>query len=892
MTAMESGKIRVAVPRSLWTKDLAIDDPKAFTLAIGKTLLNRENVIEIFEQIGLSDKPEELAGMLVTKSLIAAMKRLVEENPQPFHRDPNDFKSLLESLCVALEANEYFIDRQFFHQPQQFSFVGEAQSCFAEWLRGQGINEAEAQNISRSLPDCFARALQEEWLKGQEKYGKLNDFFENPFSQVNKQSQAWKNYRSRLQELALEKVFCEEFTLSDVYIPLRAYYEEKTDDRPPVASPKPNKVVVDLEKSLDDWLKKADPSDAIRFVTGGPGSGKSSFTKMFAARQATNIELKILHIPLHRFRLLNDIRNAIGEFSKRDGKLSENILDEISEESPLLIIFDGLDELSMQGKIAADIVRDFVSKVRDELVYFNEGKSRACLQMLIAGRNVVIETNYNNPKSHQLLTLLPYCVSEDDRKKYIDDRDLLSDDGRQLWWQKYGQEKGKDYSSGLPQEIDRDSLFDITVQPLLNYLVALAYDEGRLEFTEQTNLNEIYQDLLYGVYDRAYERRGEKQYLLKEALEQAGIGKEDFSDLIEEIALACWHDDGRTATVKEIEKFCQNSNSHLQKSLKDLQEALKGDSETSILCLLTTFYFRKSEFWRDTEDTFEFTHKSFSEYLTAKRIVREVETIYAKLSVTNSDFDDRDALQCWAKICGPSVMERNVFNFIVNEVKLQPIETVRKWQTMLCRLIESAVSEGMPMEKLELPTFKIMMDRSRNAEESLLAVLNACARSTREVSQVNWPSRDALGTWIGRLQGQRIDANNVLALDCLSFLNLQGCILDLKDLYSANLVRADLGGANLREANLGRADLERADLERADLERADLERANLGRAYLGGANLEGANLRGANLRGANLLGANLLGAELDRANLKGTILEGKDIAEITRIPDNDDDSEV
>ena len=46
------------------------------------------------------------------------------------------------------------------------------------------------------------------------------------------------------------------------------------------------RIAVDLEESLDAWVDKADAQDAMRVISGGPGSGKSSFAKMFAARQA------------------------------------------------------------------------------------------------------------------------------------------------------------------------------------------------------------------------------------------------------------------------------------------------------------------------------------------------------------------------------------------------------------------------------------------------------------------------------------------------------------------------------------------------------------------------------------------------------------------------------
>jgi uncharacterized protein YjbI with pentapeptide repeats len=206
--------------------------------------------------------------------------------------------------------------------------------------------------------------------------------------------------------------------------------------------------------------------------------------------------------------------------------------------------------------------------------------------------------------------------------------------------------------------------------------------------------------------------------------------------------------------------------------------------------------------------------------------------------------------------------------------------------------------------------FRIEMWKARNAEEALLAVLNACARVTKATSEIKWQYANTFGAWISRLQGQRVGIENVLTLECLSFLNLQGCILYVRDFIGANLAwtrlerarlafanleGANLEGANLTGANLAGVSLEQANLAGAILMGANLAEANLAEANLQGANLQGANLQVSNLYKTNLEGANLAGAILqwanfasanleeanfEGANLEGTILEGKDIANL------------
>jgi hypothetical protein len=47
---------------------------------------------------------------------------------------------------------------------------------------------------------------------------------------------------------------------------------------------------------------------------------------------------------------------------------------------------------------------------------------------------------------------------------------LLKQDLRQTWWTNYGLLSGKMYQ-GLPAELSRSDLDDVTSQPLLNYLL-------------------------------------------------------------------------------------------------------------------------------------------------------------------------------------------------------------------------------------------------------------------------------------------------------------------------------------------------------------------------------------------------------------------------------------
>ncbi|ROI09622.1 NACHT domain-containing protein [Microcystis aeruginosa FACHB-524] len=897
--------ISVSKPQNIWKRQVKVNLRSLFS-TLGKAALNgaflqwddlAENGVEVLDDLGLSRTPGELAGLLISQSLMKAMKGLLKSNadllPQEVEKLP--LKELYRQITDFLEEPELILDQDFFEHPERLPIVAPIQAAFLRWLTTNNLisNSQEAKSLSNRLPAYFVLALQEQWKDKRDEYSLLLDEIDTPFNNAWKRERGWLHYRAWLQKQIDEPIFWETFSLKQIYVPLRGFYEEEikaTTDTDYHREPSFKRIVIKLQEQLETWLEAAKSDDAIRLLTGGPGSGKSSFCKVFAAQQA-RLEKQVLYIPLHRLSFSTDLVTAVQTFVQHDGFLPENPLEPRDQDLKLLIIFDGLDELSMQGKIAQEVAQNFINEVREQVKSFNNNKTR--LQVLISGRDVVVQSNKNNfKKPQQIITILPYWVDKSDDFSDVDN--LLKVDQRHQWWQQYGQAKGKNYAQ-LPPELSGKNLQEITAQPLLNYLIALTFERGEVQFSQETNLNNIYDNLLKAVYERGYEKNSPGHRAIE------GITEKDFVLILMEIALSCWHGNGRTTTVIEIKEHCENNG--LKNLLKNFQDSFQSDSQGSITRLLTAFYFRESGDLRGSEKTFEFTHKSFGEYLTARRIVDRVKQIHKKLQDSENDYDNdydpRQALITWATLCGPTAIDEYLFSFIVNQIQLQSPDEVKQWQKTLGDLIKYLLVKGMPMEGLKnRPNFQEEMRQARNAEEALLAVFNACGRVTKEIFSIQWPSPEAFGNWLARLQGQRIDFEPMFVLNCLSFLDLQNCLLIHRDLcganlYMANLAGADIGGANLDVANLYMANLERAELQRAELpgtdiaganlqwvnlqwanlEAANLAGANLAGAYLAGANLYGANLEGANLEGANLEGANLEGANFKDANVKGTILD-------------------
>jgi uncharacterized protein YjbI with pentapeptide repeats len=394
---------------------------------------------------------------------------------------------------------------------------------------------------------------------------------------------------------------------------------------------------------------------------------------------------------------------------------------------------------------------------------------------------------------------------------------------------------------------------------------------------------------------------------------------EDFFRVLEEIGLASWHGDGRTTTVLEIQEHC------IASGLSSMLNRFQEGAEEGVTRLLAAFFFRKYGQRSSEDSAFVFTHKSFGEYLTARRIVRAIHQVIRELKrrarSPGEGWDEKEALKKWAEVCGPSPISPYLHDFLLNEMKLKSVKELSQWQSRLAKLFSYMLRHGMPMEQLGIVPFSKAIHQSRNAEEALLVALNACARFTKQVNKIEDVDVTAFGEWLQHIRGERTTLDSI-ANKCLSFLDLSGNELSfgnfiLADLnhsnlqlgsavfslfYSANLEEVNLRsahllGANLEDANLGGADLREANLlganlERADLRKADLREADLREANLGGANLEGADLRkadlkdaylvGINIRYADFRGASLIGADFRGSNpigqdLRGANLEGADL---------------
>jgi hypothetical protein len=542
---------------------------------------------------------------------------------------------------------------------------------------------------------------------------------------------------------------------------------------------------------------------------------------------------KTLLIPLmdiENSSLNSGFEDCVNHYMKKIRAFSDNV---IPQDEKLLIIFDGLDELSTCGDSTTQAVRTFVD---DTVAYVRSAnRNQLTIKVLFTGREIVTDVLKNRDDLSNTIHLLPYFNESDEDESdedFSDPDGLLLEDKRDTWWRKYGKLTGKDYQ-GLPENLKAwDRRENLTLYPMLNYLLAIAYDDGSFGSKKDMSLSGLYSNILRCVFNRQYGKP------------ESGDGKhptvqylslEDYKRFLEEAALLMWQQSDLSENVKILHDKCT-----VDKKLSAIFDTIKNKNGEEMENLLIAFFFKHER------KHFEFSHKSFLEYLVASKAYRFLMD-NADTTVEVEDFATK-----WLSFFGPMRMTEHTIEFLssfLNTNNNSCSSQLEKIQSSLAKLTEFAITSYFLVDKLaERLSYSEELTRVKNAGNALFDILCDVSHILKKHPTIGFKDKASFLRWHQSLVDRPFEGNSPNR----SWLDLLGCNLECADLTFANLTFADLTLADLTGANLMGANLTRANLDRANLTFADLT----------GANLMGANLMGANLMGANLMGANITADQL------------------------------
>ncbi|NET46303.1 pentapeptide repeat-containing protein, partial [Okeania sp. SIO2B3] len=464
----------------------------------------------------------------------------------------------------------------------------------------------------------------------------------------------------------------------------------------------------------------------------------------------------------------------------------------------------------------------------------------------------------------------------------------MGDEIQQRWFDKWqtivAEEETEKFREFLHSEQCPEQVKELAREPLLLYLLAAMHQDEQLKVGMFANAD--VGGAKVSVYEQALEWVLEKQ---RGNLNLRILEPEDLEILLAEAGLCVVQSGGEYAAIKMIEdRLVKQGYKELQNLI---EKARQDEREDGLKNALAAFYLKSAA---KAENSVEFFHKSFGEFLCAKRMVEGLEDLTEKTGKRRKTYVVSDEELEWQvyDLFGYGSLTVEVVEYLMALLVKSQVELVVLFE----RLYEFYWnwSDGKFIEEREevLPQKKTRQlwqwgIESGQRQVDIYTGLNVMILlfKLHRYGQSQEELREQLHFCpCGQPGGEDFDRRRLLRIigysQCLevdAFVEIVGVFFNGADLRDANLRSADLSHTDLSDANLSRTNLSGADLSVANLSGADLSVANLSVANLIDANLSGAYLRCADLIGAKLRYAKLRYANLSNANLSDANLRDADL---------------
>jgi hypothetical protein len=291
-------------------------DLKAAFVAAAKGVINAitsrpeeaaTNAAEFLGAIRLDPRrPEEAAQTLISAALSAVLEEITRQaldDPAADREKLQNFElvnAIVRSVIEEGDEIDWEMDAAFLTTPRNAAFLSVVEARVVEWLFRLGLTRAAAASIASRVPTYFVYALHKAWAAHIDIYAGLYGSIVTPISQAVAQEQAWDRHTASIARLIEEPLFGTPYTLKQLYEPLYVL----VDFDAPISPSKEGKGktvalvqgssavrlsgIALAEKELDDWTKgRSNCTSAIRVISGGPGSGKSSLLRTWSIKCAT-----------------------------------------------------------------------------------------------------------------------------------------------------------------------------------------------------------------------------------------------------------------------------------------------------------------------------------------------------------------------------------------------------------------------------------------------------------------------------------------------------------------------------------------------------------------------------------------------------------------------------
>jgi uncharacterized protein YjbI with pentapeptide repeats len=741
-------------------------------------------------------------------------------------------------------------------------------------LEESGFTKKEAGIITQRIARSTYRYLKRAFVENREKMPKLAALYGQQWQAELELDTSLDNYLKEIAKCPEEKVFDEEFSFKDIYVPLQvqAVKDGKIQDK---ETPQ-NIEVWAINLLLDDRKKQE-----VLFIQGRPGGGKSVFCRLFADK--VRRELYPIYTPI--LIKLKDIEDFANNFDQTlTSVIDQDFVTDrgwlTDRNTRFLFLLDGFDELVLtRGK--GNSVESFL----DQVARFQENcgnNSERQHRVLITGRPLAL-LGFERPMPPNLQWVNIALMDDDIQAQW-----------RSNWGKLVGETEAQAFQVFLTDENCPKQVQALAREPLLLYLLAAMHRDKRLDLeTLRSRDGDLVKVKIYrAVIAWVLTKQREKRLIF----DLTGCDTEDLRSILAETGLCITQTGTEQALVSMIEKRLVERGHEAAKKLID--EAKKNQEKDPLKNALAAFYLKAAT---GLDNSVEFFHKSFGEFLMAERLAESFWLWTKKSAKRQVKYTVEDTTLDWEiyDLLGYGLLTKEILSYLITLLKLgEPSDylennntfTATDWVSLFERLYAFywRWSQGEFIEVLESSTTILPLNKAVQLQQYqiplgqrqadvytglniliLLLLINTHAQSQADLKEKIhfYPCGNPNNT-------EEFDGSRLLKIigysECLGAFTFGS---KLGDFFS----NTDLSNAKLSKADLSNADLSNAKLSKADLSKADLSNANLSKADLSYANLSGADLRKANLSNADLSNADLSNADLSNADLSNADLRNADL---------------
>jgi hypothetical protein len=577
--------------------------------------------------------------------------------------------------------------------------------------------------------------------------------------------------------------------------------------------------------------------------------------------------------------------------------------------TPILIKLKDIDNFAndFDQTLASAIGRDFVTSDRgwltdqntrflflldgfDELV-LTRGKGNSVQSFLDQVAKFQRDCGDNPERQHRvLITGRPFALYGIERfmpnnLEWVNIA-LMDDDIQAQWRSKWsrlvGESEGQVFQVFLTDKNCPKEVKELAREPLLLYLLAAMHRDKHLDVETLRSGDgdlvkvKIYRAVINWVLTKQRDRNLNLQI--------TGFDPEDLRCILMETGL-CITQTGTEQAM--IEKRLIDKGHEAAKRLID--EAKNNQDKNPLKNALAAFYLKAST---GTDNSVEFFHKSFGEFLMAERLAESFWKWTERSTKRPFNYTVIDTELDWKiyDLLGYGLLTNEILGYLVPLLKLgEPNDYLEKecnyanteWVNLFQRLYSFCVrwSQGefiesfkasediLPLKKArQLQQYNILLGQRQADIYTGLNILMLLLRiNTYAQNQEYLKEKIQFYPCGNPDNAEEFDSTRLLKIigytECLGPLifwstfrsslsyaklmsaNLIGAKLISFRLVSANLTSANLASANLTSANLMSADFSYADLRYADLKKADFSYADLSYADLSYADLRYADLK-------------------------------------------------